>query len=86
MAKNDSHMLVWRLVLFCAAINAPSVCGQCPQCLNVLYLAVDDLRAELGAYGSQAITPHLDALAADSLLFNRAYCQVQPRDQYDANR
>ncbi|EMI20800.1 Iduronate-2-sulfatase [Rhodopirellula maiorica SM1] len=43
---------------------------------NVLFIAVDDLRPELGCYGSEiAITPNLDALASDGLLFNRAYCQ-----------
>ena len=43
---------------------------------NILFIAVDDLRPELGCYGSElAVTPHLDALAADGLLFRRAYCQ-----------
>ncbi len=43
---------------------------------NILFIAVDDLRPELGCYGSDiAFTPNLDALAADGLLFNRAYCQ-----------
>ena len=43
---------------------------------NVLFIAIDDLRPELGCYGSEyAITPNLDAIANDGLLFNRAYCQ-----------
>ncbi|TWT83632.1 Arylsulfatase [Planctomycetes bacterium CA13] len=43
---------------------------------NILFIAIDDLRPELGCYGSEiAITPNLDKLAADGLLFNRAYCQ-----------
>ena len=43
---------------------------------NVLFIAVDDLRPELGCYGSKiAVTPNLDALAKGGLLFNRAYCQ-----------
>ncbi len=43
---------------------------------NILFIAVDDLRPELGCYGSPiAISPNLDALAGDGLLFNRAYCQ-----------
>lgn len=43
---------------------------------NILFIAVDDLRPELGCYGSEiAVTPNLDALAKGGLLFNRAYCQ-----------
>ena len=43
---------------------------------NILFIAIDDLRPELGCYGSEiAITPHLDSIANDGLLFNRAYCQ-----------
>ncbi|MFZ9092797.1 MAG: sulfatase-like hydrolase/transferase, partial [Planctomycetaceae bacterium] len=43
---------------------------------NILFIAVDDLRPELGCYGSPiAKTPHLDRLAKQGLLFQRAYCQ-----------
>lgn len=43
---------------------------------NILFIAVDDLRPELGCYDSPiAVTPNLDALAKGGLLFNRAYCQ-----------
>lgn len=42
---------------------------------NVLFIAIDDLRPELGCYGSPvAITPHMDKLASEGLLFERAYC------------
>src|SRR3954454_1589621 len=44
--------------------------------LNILFLISDDLRPELGCYGSPLTrTPHLDALAAAGVRFDRAYCQ-----------
>ena len=43
---------------------------------NVLFIAVDDLRPELGCYGAAHVhSPHLDALARSATLFSRAYCQ-----------
>jgi iduronate 2-sulfatase len=43
---------------------------------NVLFLIVDDLRPELGAYGATAIqTPRIDELAASGVRFTRAYAQ-----------
>lgn len=44
---------------------------------NVLFIAVDDLRPELACYGKQHIhSPHMDRLAANGVLFERAYCMV----------
>ena len=45
--------------------------------LNVLFIAIDDLRPNLACYGDEAaITPNFDRLAAQGTLFNRAYCQL----------
>jgi arylsulfatase A-like enzyme len=43
---------------------------------NVLFIAVDDLRPELGAYGQTGIhSPNIDRLAREGTLFERAYVQ-----------
>ncbi|MEM8738869.1 MAG: sulfatase [Planctomycetota bacterium] len=53
--------------------TAPAAADDRP---NVLFIAVDDLRPETGAYGNAMIpTPHLDAIADSGVLFNKAYCQ-----------
>ncbi len=44
--------------------------------MNILFIAVDDLRPELGCYGKDYIhSPNIDRLATKSLVFDRAYCQ-----------
>jgi arylsulfatase A-like enzyme len=44
---------------------------------NVLFIACDDLRPELGCYGeSHMITPHIDALASQGRLFRNHYVAV----------
>ena len=44
---------------------------------NVLLIIVDDLRPELGAYGrAHAVSPNIDRLAAEGVLFESAYVQV----------
>ncbi len=43
---------------------------------NILFIAVDDLRPELGCYGTEEVkTPNIDALASSGVTFKRAYCQ-----------
>lgn len=44
---------------------------------NILFIIVDDLRPQLNNYGaSQIISPSLDKLASESIVFNKAYCNV----------
>ena len=69
-----------RLLVWCAAGFALTIAASCamdgkPDQPNVLLILVDDLRPALGAYGDPvAVTPNLDKLAANGLLFEQAYC------------
>jgi len=55
------------------ALRAP---GAAPQRPNILFIAVDDLRPELGCYGREYIkSPNIDRIARQGMTFNRAYCQ-----------
>ncbi|MBK8978437.1 MAG: sulfatase [Planctomycetes bacterium] len=56
--------------------DASPAAAAAPRRPNVLFIAVDDLRPELGCYGAKhAVTPHLDELARSGVTFTRAYCQ-----------
>lgn len=68
------------ILLACAtfALSTDTAAGEIraePQ-PNVLFIAVDDLRCEMGCWGNQyMVTPNLDRLAASGVRFTRAYCQ-----------
>ena len=41
---------------------------------NILFVVYDDLRPQLSSFGHDGMkTPHFDSLAAESLVFHRAY-------------
>jgi arylsulfatase A-like enzyme len=74
MTIPNSALVVLLIVL---ALAAEAVAGtKTPRPVNVLVICADDHAAYVtGAYGnSQVRTPHIDRLAAEGMLFERAYC------------
>ncbi|MEM7657495.1 MAG: sulfatase [Bacteroidota bacterium] len=66
---------LWLLFANCKSPNQDSTTTQRPP--NILFIAVDDLRPQLGCYGETYMqTPHLDRLAEQGRLFRRHYVQV----------
>lgn len=44
---------------------------------NVLFIAIEDFNPEhLGCYGGQALTPNIDRVAAEGMVFRNAFCDV----------
>lgn len=69
---------IWRICLLSILVVlgcTMSRQGQATQKPNILLIVADDLGYEmLGSYGrANAVTPHLDAMAAQGLRFSRAY-------------
>ena len=63
------------LTLITLGLLSTQLCAQ-EKKLNVLFIAVDDLRPELSCYGNTVVkTPNFDRLAKRGMVFNRAYCQ-----------
>ena len=48
-------------------------CNEEKQRPNVLFICVDDLRRELGCYGSEVKSPNMDRLANEGSLFFHHY-------------
>jgi len=64
------------LLLVLVTISLIHAADSAPVRPNILFIAVDDLRPEFGAYGADYIkSPNLDRLAKSGITFQRAYCQ-----------
>ena len=63
-------------VVLAAPAGAATAAEQTAPKPNVLFIAADDLRNDLGCYGHRLVnTPALDRLAQRGTLFMHAYCQ-----------
>lgn len=63
-------------IVLVAVLSAFSLNGLAQKKMNVLFIAVDDLKPMLGCYGDQSIqTPAIDKLAEKGTVFTNAHCQ-----------
>jgi uncharacterized sulfatase len=78
MKTHVSLLFVWAAVACLSlGVSLPTMATAEPARPNALFIAIDDLRAELGCYGADHVkTPNIDRLAAQGMRFDRAYVQA----------
>ena len=65
------------LIFMCSLSIAFNAIASDVKPANILFIMIDDLRPELGAYGSTAVkSPNIDSLASEGVLFANAYANV----------
>lgn len=70
----NTHLLISSLTLSCLALFACENRETKNEKFNVLFIAVDDLRPELGCYGVDYVhTPNIDKLAAEGRVFSNHF-------------
>lgn len=75
MMQNRIVLLLVLGLIYLTSCSTSQKPGDLPK-PNILFIAVDDLRPELGCYGNKQIkSPEIDKLASEGLVFNRTYCQ-----------
>jgi iduronate 2-sulfatase len=75
--KNREFFLLTALLIFMVvSLSGSQVNKSENDKPNILFIAVDDLNMNLACYGDTiAISPNIDKLAHEGILFTRAYCQ-----------
>ncbi len=64
----------WTLLVM--LLLATAATGLAQRAYNILFIAVDDLKPELGCYGNSMVkTPNIDRLAQSGTVFHANYCQ-----------
>jgi arylsulfatase A-like enzyme len=72
MIRNVFYILIFFSLILIACNSEPY---KTPP--NILFIAIDDLRPELNCFGaSHIISPNIDEVAGDGIVFRQAYCQV----------
>ncbi len=72
MTTNNNQLVILS-VTTALTLFSTSVFSKTPQRPNVLFICIDDLRRELGCYGSMVKSPNLDQFAEQSTLFTHHY-------------
>ena len=74
LEKNHIILLLFTAILTSCKSKKETISRTSP---NILFIAVDDLRPELGVYGNQTVkSPNMDKLANEGSYFTRHYVQV----------
>ncbi|PIE48954.1 MAG: sulfatase [Flavobacteriales bacterium] len=79
MTKNLKTFIFLACVFFCfnACKETSQLSTKLNKSPNILFIAIDDLRPDLGVYGNKIVkSPNLDKLAKESVLFTNHYAQV----------
>lgn len=77
MKLNSITILLFLTIALASCTNTKQESEAEVQQPNILFIAIDDLRPELNFYGADHIqSPNLDKLAGQSLVFDRAYCNI----------
>ena len=76
IVKNKLFIIFFFLISCSEVENTDKQISLVNDKFNVLFIIVDDLNCDLGAYGNSIVnTPNIDRLASRGVLFNNAHTQ-----------